>query len=179
MNALQPPPQVLHISAPPAPNNPAIDTDLMHADHYVEAMVIARRGGVVSLANVTTSREAASVNNLAGGPPWFQQAIADINQRLDHIDNRLQTVQKIAALSFNTQHQDGRFIDFVEVPFLNGDLPSQAPHFLPELRNFDSITNLSVLESARYWNHYYHGNLPALPDRLIMIRRAIGCTAEI
>jgi len=91
MNALQPPPPVLHIAAPPVPNVPATDIDLMHADSYVEAMVVARRGeslmstwtlffvqwstgGAVSLANVATSRvyqlevlqqvQATSVNNL-------------------------------------------------------------------------------------------------------------------
>jgi hypothetical protein len=44
MNVLQPPPPVLHIAAPPVPNAPATDIICMHADSYVEAMVVARRG---------------------------------------------------------------------------------------------------------------------------------------
>jgi hypothetical protein len=51
-------------------------------------------------------------------------------------------------------------------------------HNLPKLRNFDDVAALTVLQSTCYWHHYYAGNLPAEPDRLIMIRRAIGCTAQ-
>jgi len=123
--------------------------------------------------------QAANVDNLDEGPPWFQKAIAQINARIDRIENELRRVRAMAAWSFNSQQHDGRFVAFAEVPFPNGQMPTEPPHNLTPLRNLDDITNLTAVESAHYWNHYYHGNLPALPHRLTMIRSAIGCTAEI
>jgi len=52
MNALQPPQQVLHIPALPMPNAMATNNDLLHADSYVDAMVVARWGE--SLVSVQT-----------------------------------------------------------------------------------------------------------------------------
>jgi len=187
MNALQPPPAVHNIPAPPVPHAPATEVDLMHADSYADALAQARIVGVASLAEVATSRvyqlqvlqqlQAAGANNLAAGPPWFQQAIAQINARFDRVDANLRSIQVISALSYNKQCHDGRHTPFVEVPFRNGDMPTELPHDLPILENFDDVENLTAVQSARYWHGYCGGNLPGEQLRLARIRKAIGCTA--
>ena len=101
----------------------------------------------------------------------------------------------IAKKSYNLSCGDGRARPFKVVPFLNGDLPTDAPvchfvvvlylsefccqHNLPALRNEGDIDHLLNQEASDYQTGYQGQVAHLVADRKRQICLEIGCTTGL
>jgi len=108
-----------------------------------------------------------------GSPEWLQQ----LNERLVLIEERLNHTLRVAARGWNFQAFGGggeRF-KYAEVPFLNGQLPSELG--LPPLLSIVAIRNLEGAELERYYLGYHHhqdDDLPSVEDMREGILKAMA-----
>jgi len=72
---------------------------------------------------------------------WVQQ-LKVLNDRLDSMEKKIGWAMRVAAKSWNVQQYGGggKYTEYVEVPFLNGCLPSEKG--LPPLVSIVEIRNL-------------------------------------
>ncbi|OBZ67916.1 hypothetical protein A0H81_12148 [Grifola frondosa] len=111
-----------------------------------------------------------------------------MNTRMDQIETRLgqlgdevaqvkkhtTRMSKICAKAYNRTCLDGADIEFEEVPFLDGQYPSDEG--FPLLVNFETIQGLSAETVTKYWRRYYgRRRLPSVDEQRTLIRQAIGC----
>ncbi|KAI0001874.1 hypothetical protein BJV77DRAFT_970057 [Russula vinacea] len=105
--------------------------------------------------------------NIAAAPAWFEPAFAlataGINDRLDIMTNRLNV---IGDTIYNSLRHDGTWRAYEVVPFLNGDLPTQAPHLDPQ-------------EATAYLTGYGVGYVHYIAEQKRRIGLEIGCPVEI
>ncbi|KAL4248103.1 hypothetical protein ABKN59_007780 [Abortiporus biennis] len=105
---------------------------------------------------------------------------ATILNALSELQARVGMAHRIASIAFNWQCSNGMFESFVEVPFVNGQLPATECN-LPFLETVVDIMRLTDEETHSYYKGYFPGvPFPHSPnEERIEIKRAIGCTMHM
>ncbi|KAH9999080.1 hypothetical protein BJV77DRAFT_978822 [Russula vinacea] len=117
----------------------------------------------------------APVAPAAAIPAWFDGA-----DDITDIKAVLVSMKRMDAKAWNIHCNDGHQRQYRVMPFLNGDIPAQAPHNLPELQNVDVIRGLNGQQTASYMNGYGLGNVHLLiADQKRLIGQEIGCPVII
>ncbi|KAF8347962.1 hypothetical protein F5887DRAFT_954955 [Amanita rubescens] len=177
------PPQAGTIPLPPAPQDPPVLADIVHAKYYKRSVEV---GNALHAPNITPDDAARadiyktqvvlahSAGNAA--PPWFLPALnAALNAALtEHL-----TPIKVTLAKMQNMHlHHGQSCPFDIVPFPDGSMPNAPPHNLPPLTSLAMITQgLNPGQLDAYCDGYVgvgHGLVGVA--RQIAIAKAIGCT---
>ncbi|KAH9999082.1 hypothetical protein BJV77DRAFT_1064558 [Russula vinacea] len=140
--------------------------------------------GALYATNIMVAHNAQG--NLAAAPAWFAGAVLQVingpNEICDSIAEiraSLISMKRMDAKAWNIHCDDGHQRPYCVMPFLNGGIPTQPPHNLPELRNVDAIRGLDGPQSASYMNGYGLGYIHLIVERKRRIGQEIGCPVII
>lgn len=161
------------------PDDPPTLTDISNAVTYNHNLLVSHQvqdqdsassddigRGVVYQTKLVQAQAGENV-----APPWFAPALAAA------FAVGLAPLTRVSHKTHNLACGDGRTRRFLEVPFVDGTLPTEDPHNLPALLNVDDVNALTGPEVTSYLQGY---NLPfqqLMNNRKRAIRSEIGCTA--
>ncbi|KAH9999486.1 hypothetical protein BJV77DRAFT_977494 [Russula vinacea] len=122
----------------------------------------------------------------AATPAWFVGAVEqafngplnEIRDILHHIEATLLSMKRMDVKMWNLQSHTGHEQSYHVMPFLNGDIPTQPPHNLPELWNVDVIRSLTGPQATSYL-HGYGSNAHTIAEQKQLIGLEVGCPVEV
>ncbi|TDL18926.1 hypothetical protein BD410DRAFT_792717 [Rickenella mellea] len=175
---------------PQQPQNPPTDMDVTIAVNYHAATYDSYGRGEVSdelYSAACNYRVAVTAQKdskpFAPAPPWvypvMYKVLKPITDDISDIKDMLTRTTRTSAKLHNLEVGRGNRTTFQVVPFANGADPTQLPHRLPPLFDFNTVQGLSDVERTAYYQGYFPGtNLPDPEEQTNRILLAIGWRTE-
>ncbi|KAI0034147.1 hypothetical protein K488DRAFT_84239 [Vararia minispora EC-137] len=137
----------------------------------------------------TLEKKMGMVEKRAGA---LERKVGVLEEKIDTLDEKVEPLHRTGMISYRlVARRENSLQDnasaLLEVPFLNGELPTSKRHsgrrrpFLPELTSVAQIKALSAADSIAYFRGYFpESDVPAnMQDRLQGIFIAVGCTYSL